>query len=180
MTNEIRATRLAEGTPSDDPDAAPPIDSPIEVGQEIELGESVAGGPFLEHLFWSPDSRYLAFTLADTSGEGTDVWLFNTAAGEVVQRTDVGDAYAASWAFGGAGSQTAFGPRGAATLLSKATSFLAIVFMLTSLSLAIFAGRGPVSSVVPADTPATEEQKPAEQPPPQQQPPPPQPPPPGR
>jgi preprotein translocase subunit SecG len=88
-------------------------------------------------------------------------------------------------AFGGAGSQTAFGPRGAATLLSKATSFLAIVFMLTSLSMAIFAGRGPVSSVVPADTPATEEQKPAEQPPPQpqpgqQQPPPPQQPPPDR
>ncbi len=80
-------------------------------------------------------------------------------------------------AFGGAGSQTAFGPRGAATLLSKATTFLAVVFMLTSLALAIFAGRGPVSSVVPAEPPATEqpaEQKPAEpQPQPQQQPPPP-------
>jgi len=84
-------------------------------------------------------------------------------------------------AFGGAGSQTAFGPRGAATLLSKATTFLAVVFMLTSLALAMFAGRGPVSSIVPAETPATEqpgEQKPAEQ---QQQPQPgqPQPPPPG-
>lgn len=42
-------------------------------------------------------------------------------------------------AFGGAGSQTAFGPRGAATLLSKATTFLAIVFMVTSLTLAIYA-----------------------------------------
>ena len=40
-------------------------------------------------------------------------------------------------AFGGAGSQTAFGPRGAATFLSKATTFLAIVFMVTSLALAI-------------------------------------------
>jgi preprotein translocase subunit SecG len=64
-------------------------------------------------------------------------------------------------AFGGAGSQTAFGPRGAATFLSKATSFLAIVFMLTSLSLAIFAGRTPASSIVPVETPATEQ--PAEQ-----------------
>jgi preprotein translocase subunit SecG len=45
-------------------------------------------------------------------------------------------------AFGGAGSQTAFGPRGAATFLSNATSFLAIVFMVTSLSLAIFSS-GP-------------------------------------
>src|SRR3990167_8964589 len=40
-------------------------------------------------------------------------------------------------AFGGAGSQTAFGPRGAATFLSNATTFLAVVFMLTSLTLAI-------------------------------------------
>ncbi|HEV3220950.1 MAG TPA: preprotein translocase subunit SecG [Candidatus Acidoferrales bacterium] len=38
-------------------------------------------------------------------------------------------------AFGGAGSQTAFGPRGAATFLSKATTWCAIMFMLTSLLL---------------------------------------------
>jgi preprotein translocase subunit SecG len=44
-------------------------------------------------------------------------------------------------AFGGAGSQTAFGPRGAATLLSKATTWCAIVFMLTSL--ALWLKRGP-------------------------------------
>ena len=36
-------------------------------------------------------------------------------------------------AFGGAGSQTAFGPRGAATFLSRATTWCAIVFMMTSL-----------------------------------------------
>ena len=44
-------------------------------------------------------------------------------------------------AFGGMGSQTAFGPRGSATLLSKATTISAIVFMLTSMSLSIFATR---------------------------------------
>jgi len=38
-------------------------------------------------------------------------------------------------AFGGAGSQTAFGPRGAATFLSRATTWCAVVFMLTSLTL---------------------------------------------
>ena len=38
-------------------------------------------------------------------------------------------------AFGGAGSQTAFGPRGAATFLSRATTWCAIVFMMTSLTL---------------------------------------------
>jgi preprotein translocase subunit SecG len=42
-------------------------------------------------------------------------------------------------AFGGMGSQTAFGPRGSATLLSKATTVSAILFMLTSLSLSILA-----------------------------------------
>ena len=42
-------------------------------------------------------------------------------------------------AFGGMGSQTAFGPRGSATLLSKATTLSAILFMVTSLSLSILA-----------------------------------------
>ncbi|MGA2212495.1 MAG: preprotein translocase subunit SecG [Bryobacteraceae bacterium] len=49
-------------------------------------------------------------------------------------------------AFGGMGSQTAFGPRGSATLLSKATTFAAALFMVTSLSLAILATRGAASS----------------------------------
>src|SRR3990172_12854575 len=40
-------------------------------------------------------------------------------------------------AFGGAGSQTAFGPRGAATFLSKATAWCAIMFMLTSMALTV-------------------------------------------
>jgi preprotein translocase subunit SecG len=44
-------------------------------------------------------------------------------------------------AFGGMGSQTAFGPRGSATLLSKATTISAVVFMVTSLSLSILATR---------------------------------------
>jgi len=54
-------------------------------------------------------------------------------------------------AFGGMGSQTAFGPRGSATVLSKATTFAAAAFMVTSLSLAIMASRkatGGASSVV--------------------------------
>ena len=43
--------------------------------------------------------------------------------------------------FGGMGSQTAFGPRGTATALSRLTTWCAIIFMLTSISLTIFAGR---------------------------------------
>jgi preprotein translocase subunit SecG len=64
-------------------------------------------------------------------------------------------------AFGGMGSQTAFGPRGSATLLSKATTASAIVFMITSLSLSILATRGSTggaktvldSAPAPAGTP---------------------------
>src|SRR5579872_3214509 len=58
-------------------------------------------------------------------------------------------------AFGGMGSQTAFGPRGSATLLSKATTVSAVLFMVTSLSLSILATRsaGLGTSVLDA-TPA--------------------------
>jgi len=50
-------------------------------------------------------------------------------------------------AFGGQGSQTAFGPRGAASALSRATTWSAIIFMITSITLSIYASRraGPSS-----------------------------------
>jgi preprotein translocase subunit SecG len=60
-------------------------------------------------------------------------------------------------AFGGMGSQTAFGPRGAATVLSKATTIAAGLFMITSLSLAVLytrAGGGTVGSSVLDSAPA--------------------------
>jgi len=74
--------------------------------------------------------------------------------------------------FGGMGSQTVFGPRGAATVLSKATTISAILFMLTSMTLSIMATRsgsgtpdllrktgapvtGQPTSGVPAQTPGS-------------------------
>ena len=52
-----------------------------------------------------------------------------------------------SAAFGGQGSQTAFGPRGAASALSKATTWSAVAFMVTSITLSVYASRrsGPTS-----------------------------------
>lgn len=44
-------------------------------------------------------------------------------------------------AFGGGGSQTAFGTRGAATFLAKATTAAAVLFMLTSLGLSVLSSR---------------------------------------
>ncbi len=44
-------------------------------------------------------------------------------------------------AFGGQGSQTAFGPRGAANLLTKVTTWSAIIFMFTSIGLTVLIQR---------------------------------------
>ncbi|HKQ62127.1 MAG TPA: preprotein translocase subunit SecG [Candidatus Polarisedimenticolaceae bacterium] len=48
-------------------------------------------------------------------------------------------------AFGGGGSQTAFGPRGTANVLSRATTICAAAFMITSLGLSIMAGHATSS-----------------------------------
>jgi preprotein translocase subunit SecG len=59
-------------------------------------------------------------------------------------------------AFGGGGSQTALGSRGAATVLTKATTIAAVLFMVTSLSLAILGSRrsGSVLEQAPLPSPA--------------------------
>jgi len=64
-------------------------------------------------------------------------------------------------AFGGGGSQTAFGARGTATLLSKVTTICAATFMVTSLALVILARRGPSTSSVldQVQTPAPVQQQ---------------------
>ncbi|MGH9417459.1 MAG: preprotein translocase subunit SecG [Terriglobales bacterium] len=55
-------------------------------------------------------------------------------------------------AFGGMGSQTAFGPRGAQTALGKATIVCAVLFLLTSITLAIISAssRPNASSILGA------------------------------
>jgi preprotein translocase subunit SecG len=65
-------------------------------------------------------------------------------------------------AFGGQGSQTAFGPRGAASVLSRATTWSAVIFMLTSITLSISASRraGP-SSVLSGVKPSQTKSQPA-------------------
>src|SRR5947209_19169858 len=67
-------------------------------------------------------------------------------------------------AFGGAGSQTAFGPRGAANVLSKATTWCAVMFMLCAMAMVLRTDRAvgagssvleKVSQPAPAPVPAT-------------------------
>jgi len=64
--------------------------------------------------------------------------------------------------FGGATSQTAFGARGAATVLTKATTISAIIFMFTSLGLSIFYTRQAGTTVM--DSVETTPTAPIEQP----------------
>jgi preprotein translocase subunit SecG len=65
-------------------------------------------------------------------------------------------------AFGGQGSQTAFGPRAAANVLTRLTTWSAVLFMITSISLVILYMRASGSHSVletvkpaPASAPAT-------------------------
>jgi|SRR5437016_2829717 len=73
-------------------------------------------------------------------------------------------------AFGGAGSQTAFGPRGAANVLSKATTWCAIMFMVCSLAMTLRTDKAvaesgsvlqkvskPAPKPAPATTPAAQQ-----------------------
>lgn len=92
---EVRATRVAEGSALD-PDE-PPLTSTVPVGDTVVLATSTAGSPFLELMSWSHDARHMAFTVA-TPEEGTEAWLFDAITGEAGALTDVGNAYAATWA----------------------------------------------------------------------------------
>jgi preprotein translocase subunit SecG len=57
-------------------------------------------------------------------------------------------------AFGGQGSQTAFGPRGAANLLTRLTTWAAIIFMLTSIALTVVLSHSSSNRSVLSDVPS--------------------------
>ncbi|SFS16227.1 preprotein translocase subunit SecG [Granulicella pectinivorans] len=59
-------------------------------------------------------------------------------------------------AFGGQGSQTAFGPRGASNLLTKLTTYSAVIFMLTSIGLTILLSRSSGDHSVLSGTKTTQ------------------------
>ena len=68
-------------------------------------------------------------------------------------------------AFGGGGSQSTFGARGAGTVLSKATTVAAVLFMITSLALTILISQPGGSSVIRegAKQKQPQQQQPAQQ-----------------
>jgi preprotein translocase subunit SecG len=67
----------------------------------------------------------------------TTFFIMNCLVLIIVVLLQSGKAADLAGAFGGAGSQTAFGPRGAATLLSQATTWCAVMFMVCAFALVL-------------------------------------------
>ena len=103
----------------------------------------------------------------------TTFFVLNCLVLIVVVLLQSGKAADLAGAFGGAGSQTAFGPRGAASVLSQATTWCAIMFMVCALALAVRVDRAeggnsilqqyskPASKAAPVTPPASTPQQPA-------------------
>ncbi|MFI5094378.1 MAG: preprotein translocase subunit SecG [Candidatus Acidiferrales bacterium] len=95
----------------------------------------------------------------------TSFFVLNCLVLMIVVLLQSGKAADLAGAFGGAGSQTAFGPRGAASILSQATTWCAVMFMICAFAMvlrtdkAVEQGGGSVlqeiSKPAPAKTPAT-------------------------
>lgn len=94
----------------------------------------------------------------------TSFFVMNCLVLMIVVLLQSGKAADLAGAFGGAGSQTAFGPRGAASVLSLATTWCAVMFMVCAFAMvlrtdkAVETGGGSVlqgiSKPAPAKTPA--------------------------
>jgi len=100
----------------------------------------------------------------------TSFFILNCLVLIIVVLLQSGKAADLAGAFGGAGSQTAFGPRGAANVLSKATTWCAVMFMLCAMALVLrtdkAVGQGSsilekVSKPAPKPAPATTPAAPA-------------------
>jgi preprotein translocase subunit SecG len=61
-------------------------------------------------------------------------------------------------AFGGGGGTTSFGARSGATVLTRATTILGLLFMLGAIGLGIYGQRGPGSLMSGVKTPAPVQQ----------------------
>ena len=107
----------------------------------------------------------------------TSFFVMNCLVLMIVVLLQSGKAADLAGAFGGAGSQTAFGPRGAASILSQATTWCAVMFMVCAMAMVVRVDKAvesggsvlqqtsrPASKkTTPAQTPAPVSQTPAPQ-----------------
>ncbi len=97
---------------------------------------SLASGLAFIALGWRlSDSRWFSWVLPT-------FFVVNCLFLIIVVLLQSGKAADIAGAFGGAGSQTAFGPRGAATVLSRATTWCAIMFMVCAMALVLHTDKG--------------------------------------
>src|SRR6266849_4134747 len=89
---------------------------------------SIALGFGVIVLGWRLSNTWLSFLLPT-------FFVINCLFLIIVVLLQSGKAADIAGAFGGAGSQTAFGPRGAATVLSRATTWCAVMFMVCAFAL---------------------------------------------
>ncbi|HET6379987.1 MAG TPA: zf-HC2 domain-containing protein [candidate division Zixibacteria bacterium] len=88
-------------------------------GDEIlHLGESTATSGIGDELAWSPNGRYLAYTMTSPQRGTTDAWVFDAETGNVLQLTNSGDAFASSWMPSESGEQQLWVSRASATPVS--------------------------------------------------------------
>jgi preprotein translocase subunit SecG len=80
---------------------------------------------------------YLGFHLSWGGYILTPFFVLNCLVLIIVVLLQSGKAADLAGAFGGAGSQTAFGPRGAASILSQATTWCAVMFMVCALAMVV-------------------------------------------
>jgi hypothetical protein len=93
-----------------------------------------SAAPFTDRLAWSPDSRYLAFTLVgvdigpdagcEAASNGTDVWLFDTTTTKRSQFTTAGNVFAADF---GPGAESGEGQLWVSFAMEKPQSALLLV-----------------------------------------------------
>jgi len=91
---------------------------------------------------WTIAIIYFGFHFAWGGYVLTPFFVLNCLVLIIVVLLQSGKAADLAGAFGGAGSQTAFGPRGAATILSQATTWCAIMFMVCALAMVVKVDRG--------------------------------------
>ena len=142
---------------------------PLRLGKLVEEGAAEGPEPALDAMLERRGAWHMRYLAHDEAGFGKQLPIF-LRGGKEPRREQRRIAVAAhadgahgggkggdiASAFGGGSSQAVFGARSGATLLTRATSVLAALFIIGALALTVWGSRGPGSVVGGIDGPAPE------------------------